>query len=164
MTTTTTQRTFRITSRSTGADFGCFDAASELDALATMHRDAGYDVTMDETGTELVWDDADDAALCGGLDVWRVQEVPAGVHHIDPGSMGAGWDDDTAAARDLASVLRTAYERLGWPVTVDVGYGRNDADSEISRVADVAFEAFCGESGDVEATVEALESRGTIPA
>lgn len=75
MTTTTTQRTFRITSRSTGADFGCFEAGSELDALATMHRDAGYEVTLDETGTELVFASEGDERLCGGLDVWRVQEV-----------------------------------------------------------------------------------------
>ena len=80
MTTTTTQRTFRITNRSTGADFGTYasDAAGDvaaLEALASMHRDAGYDVAIDETGTELVFASEGDERLCGGLDVWRVQEV-----------------------------------------------------------------------------------------
>lgn len=72
---TTTTRSFRITNRSTGADFGTVEAGSELDALATMHRDAGYDVAVDETGTELVFASEGDERLCGGLDVWRVQEV-----------------------------------------------------------------------------------------
>jgi len=72
---TTTTRSFRITNRSTGADFGTVEAGSELDALATMHCDAGYDVAIDETGTELVFASEGDERLCGGLDVWRVQEV-----------------------------------------------------------------------------------------
>jgi len=78
--TTTTTRSFRITNRSTGADFGTYtsDAAGDvapLEALASMHRDAGYDVAIDETGTEFVFASESAARLCGGLDVWRVQEV-----------------------------------------------------------------------------------------
>lgn len=80
MTTTTTRR-FRITSRSTGADFGVYDTFSQsdeiapLDALAAMHRDAGYDVAISEDGTALVFASEADERLCGGLDAWRVTEV-----------------------------------------------------------------------------------------
>ena len=41
----TTQGHYSISNRSTGADFGTFEAGSEVDALATMHREAGYDVS-----------------------------------------------------------------------------------------------------------------------
>lgn len=78
---TTTTRRFRITNRSTGADFGIYETESQsdeiapLDALASMHRNAGYDVAVSEDGTELVFASEADAALCGGLDAWRVTEV-----------------------------------------------------------------------------------------
>ena len=72
--TMSSQISFRITSKS-AQDMGIYQGASEVDALAAMHRDAGYDVTLDETGTELVFASESDRELCGDVDAWTVRPV-----------------------------------------------------------------------------------------
>ena len=71
----TTQGHYSISNRSTGADFGTFEAGSEVDALATMHREAGYDVAVREDGAELVFASDADRDLCGDVDAWIVRRV-----------------------------------------------------------------------------------------
>jgi hypothetical protein len=73
-TTMSSQISFRITSKS-AQDMGTYQGASEVDALAAMHRDAGYDVTLDETGTELVFASESDREICGDIDDWTVRPV-----------------------------------------------------------------------------------------
>lgn len=102
----TDRHSYSIRNRSTGAPFGTYEGASELDALCAMHADAGYSVAIDETGTELVFASADDRALCGGPEAWDVREVddePVTVECIYCGSTNvrerrdkappAMWDD-----------------------------------------------------------------------
>lgn len=100
-------------------------------------------------------------------------ELPHGTYHVDPGSMGDGWDDDHDAAADLVSVLEAAYARLGWEVDVQLGQGRTEAGAsgydarmaeEIDHVAEVAFGEFCGCEGSIAATLGGLVARGTIAA
>ena len=71
----TIQNTYNVRNRSTGADFGTLEAGSEVDALATMHRMAGYDVAVSEDGEELVFASDSDRDLCGDLDAWIVRRV-----------------------------------------------------------------------------------------
>ena len=77
MTTTTKTVTvtsnFRITSRA-GVDHGVYAGATEAHALAAMHRDAGYDVSVDDEG-RLIFASDDDRALCGDGEVWEITLV-----------------------------------------------------------------------------------------
>lgn len=74
---TTRTATYRIRNRSTGEDFGTFEGVSDVDALAAMHCAAGYDVALDETGGELVFESDHDTDICGGFDRWSVCLVSA---------------------------------------------------------------------------------------
>lgn len=63
-------KSFSIFSKD-GADFGTYTGETAAHALAAMHRDAGYKVSV-EAG-ELVFASESDAELCGGLDAWTVK-------------------------------------------------------------------------------------------
>lgn len=67
------QQLYRITS-SAGLDHGDWQGESPAHALAAMHRDAGYDVTVSDAG-DLEFAHPDDAELRGGRDAWSVEEV-----------------------------------------------------------------------------------------
>lgn len=54
-----------------GADHGAYEAASPVEALAIMHRDAGYDVEVIDG--EIVFRDTETARLCGGLSDWSIE-------------------------------------------------------------------------------------------
>lgn len=72
----TTNRNFRITNKTTGADFGVYEAPTAASALALMHSDAGYEgICLDETGEELVFANAEQERLCGSFDRWSVKEL-----------------------------------------------------------------------------------------
>ena len=64
--------TYEITS-STGNTMGTYEGTTPAEALAAMHRDAGYRVRVD--GGEIVFASEGDAEVCGGLDAWTVREV-----------------------------------------------------------------------------------------
>lgn len=53
---------------------GHYEGETAAHALAAMHRDAGYRVSVDADG-DLVFASAEDERLCGGLDCWKVKEV-----------------------------------------------------------------------------------------
>lgn len=67
------QKAYRIYSRC-GIDHGAYTGASKADALAAMHRDAGYPVKVTPSG-RLAFPDAETAALCGGVDQWDIVEL-----------------------------------------------------------------------------------------
>jgi len=55
------------------SSFGHYTGRTPADALAAMHVDAGYRVRAE--GDTLIWHDAADEAICGGLDLWQVRRV-----------------------------------------------------------------------------------------
>lgn len=63
---------YKITSDQ-GAEMGTYEGESELHAVAALHRDAGYDVRVDDG--ELVYDSAEDKRICGDVSRLYVQEV-----------------------------------------------------------------------------------------
>lgn len=65
--------TYQITSKA-GADYGEWTADTAAEALAAMHRDAGYD-DVTALGDEVVFPDSETEEMCGGLDAWLVREV-----------------------------------------------------------------------------------------
>jgi hypothetical protein len=67
--------TYEITSRDTGLLCGRYVAVSVMAALAAMHCDAGYDVTLNASGTRLVFESDYDTDMCGGLEDWSVRAV-----------------------------------------------------------------------------------------
>jgi len=56
-----------------GTTYGTYQGRTPADALAAMHRDAGYRVAVEDGA--LIWHDDADEALCGGLDRWTVAPV-----------------------------------------------------------------------------------------
>ena len=65
--------TYEISTLLGTSSFGHYAGRTPADALAAMHRDAGYRVTAEDG--ELIWHDAADEAICGGLDLWTVRRV-----------------------------------------------------------------------------------------
>ena len=65
--------TYEISTLLGGTTFGHYAGRTPADALAAMHRDAGYGVTVE--GGVLVWHDDADEVLCGGLDRWHVRPL-----------------------------------------------------------------------------------------
>lgn len=62
---------FRIHHRESGQNMGVFFAQDAANALAAMHRDAGYrDVRS--VGGVIVWPDEETRAVCGGFESWSV--------------------------------------------------------------------------------------------
>ena len=69
--------TYRIESLA-GVDHGTWIGDTAGEALARMHREAGYhvDVLIDRRGGErLLFASDEDAAICGGLDEWHIVAV-----------------------------------------------------------------------------------------
>lgn len=62
--------TYEISTLLSGNTYGHYQGRTPADALAAMHVDAGYVVHVE--GGVLVWHDAADETLCGGLDRWSV--------------------------------------------------------------------------------------------
>lgn len=63
--------------RSSGGQLmGAYNGVSRADALAAMHRDAGYPRVRAE-GEEVVFPDEDTAELCGGMSRWTVTPLVA---------------------------------------------------------------------------------------
>jgi hypothetical protein len=67
--------TYEITNRDTGLLCGRYEAVSVVAALAAMHCDAGYEVTLNAKGTRLVFESDYDTDMCGGVESWSVRAV-----------------------------------------------------------------------------------------
>jgi hypothetical protein len=65
--------TYEISTLLGTSSFGHYTGRTPADALAAMHVDAGYRVRAEDG--ELIWHDAADEAICGGLDLWTVRPV-----------------------------------------------------------------------------------------
>ena len=65
-------QTYEISTLS-GTSYGTYQGRTPADALAAMHRDAGYRVTSEDG--ELIWHDDADEVTCGGLDRWNVRPL-----------------------------------------------------------------------------------------
>jgi len=65
--------TYEILTLLGGTSYGTYQGRTPADALAAMHRDAGYRVAVEDGA--LIWHDDADEALCGGLDRWTVAPV-----------------------------------------------------------------------------------------
>jgi len=65
--------TYEISTLLGTSSFGHYAGRTPADALAAMHVDAGYRVRAEDG--ELIWHDAADEAICGGLDCWQVRRV-----------------------------------------------------------------------------------------
>lgn len=63
---------FQIFSKS-GVNFGVYEGETAAHALAAMHRDAGYDATVEDGDIKFASDS--DAEICGGIDAWSVCEI-----------------------------------------------------------------------------------------
>lgn len=64
-----------------GVIMGVYEGATPAEALAAMHRDAGYDVRAE--GDRVVFPDAETERICGGLDDWLVREVSTRTYRIE---------------------------------------------------------------------------------
>jgi hypothetical protein len=65
--------TYEISTLLGYSSFGHYEGRTPADALAAMHRDAGYRVAVEDG--ELIWHDDADEVLCGGLDRWHVRPL-----------------------------------------------------------------------------------------
>ena len=65
--------TYEISTLLGTSSFGHYEGRTPADALAAMHRDAGYRVTSEDG--ELIWHDDADEVTCGGLDRWNVRPL-----------------------------------------------------------------------------------------
>ena len=65
--------TYEISTLLGGTTYGHYTGRTPADALAAMHVEAGYRVSVE--GDELIWHDDADEVLCGGLDRWLVRPV-----------------------------------------------------------------------------------------
>ena len=65
--------TYEISTLLGTSSFGHYEGRTPADALAAMHRDAGYRVTAEDG--ELIWHDDADEVTCGGLDRWHVRPL-----------------------------------------------------------------------------------------
>lgn len=63
---------FNITSRA-GVDFGIWDGETKAEALAALHREAGYECRVE--GDDVAFDDEDTERLCGHVADWHIGEV-----------------------------------------------------------------------------------------
>lgn len=100
-------------------------------------------------------------------------ETVTGETWVSADGMGEGTREEREAfARGFAEVLREGYARLGWEIEVRIGAGETRAfsarDQEHERtmrsLENRAFDLYCGESGDVDATLAAMERAKLIPA
>lgn len=66
---------YRITSTG-GADYGIWEGASEADALAALHRDAGYECRVE--GGRIVFADETAERGAGQVEDWIVREAEEG--------------------------------------------------------------------------------------
>jgi len=65
--------TYEISTLLGTSSFGHYEGRTPADALAAMHTDAGYRVTVEHG--ELIWHDDADEVTCGGLDRWHVRPL-----------------------------------------------------------------------------------------
>jgi hypothetical protein len=63
---------YQITSRA-GVDFGVLEGETKAEALAKLHRDAGYECRVEDD--DVAFDSDDDARLCGHGADWHIGEV-----------------------------------------------------------------------------------------
>jgi hypothetical protein len=71
-------KAYHIYSKDSGADYGIFEAESEIEALAEMHTAAGHPCYV--TAGEIVFKadsnlDVDGGDMCGQIDDWDAIEV-----------------------------------------------------------------------------------------
>lgn len=66
-------RRWRIISKA-GQDHGGWPASTAVEALASMHVDAGYQVHVQ--GDELVFPDTETRQVCGGIGDWTIKPAP----------------------------------------------------------------------------------------
>ncbi len=66
-------KSYTITSRAS-VDMGIYQGETPAHALAALHRDAGYQVSVDEHD-ELVFKDDEEREICGDVDDWIIEEV-----------------------------------------------------------------------------------------
>ena len=66
-------QTYEILTLDGGTSYGTYQGRTPADALAAMHRDAGYRVVVEDGA--LIWHDDADEVTCGGLDCWQVRRV-----------------------------------------------------------------------------------------
>ena len=65
--------TYEISTLLGTSSFGHYEGRTPADALAAMHRDAGYRVGAEDGA--LIWHDDADEVTCGGLDRWNVRPL-----------------------------------------------------------------------------------------
>lgn len=70
----TTETKFQITSRA-GLDMGEWEGETKAEALAKLHRDAGYQCTVDQDGDDVEFESESDAELAGYVGDWHFDKV-----------------------------------------------------------------------------------------
>ena len=75
-----------------------------------------------------------------------------GTYYVHASELGEGATEQSA--RDFASVARRYFAHLGHDVDVVVGVGLDD--DGLTEVGNRAFDVFCGENFDVDATCDRL--------
>ena len=92
-----------------------------------------------------------------------------GATYVSADDMGEGTRTERETfARGYADLLRAAYARLGWEVTVRVGAGERSAESrsmeeQMQHLEDRGFDLYCGAAGDHDETLAAMERARLIP-
>ena len=104
--------TYDITSKS-GATMGTYEGETPAEALAAMHRDAGYTVTVEDG--DVAFRSDDDRAVCGGVDEWTIRPV---VWHVEESDGRGGWQ---LTARGECSTEAEAEESAD-ALTEELGY------------------------------------------
>lgn len=66
-------RGYRIMSKA-WVDFGFYQGRTEAEALANMHKDAGYQVEYHEYSDSLIFKRPDDEEVCGNVDDWEFKQ------------------------------------------------------------------------------------------
>jgi hypothetical protein len=98
--------TYEISTPRGTSSFGHYKGQTPADALAAMHRDAGYRVVAEDG--ELIWHDAADEVTCGGLDCWNVRRV-----ELLEVLRAAGLPARLRSRNDILNAITVAMPHLG---------------------------------------------------
>ena len=132
-----------ITSKA-GVNMGIWEGETKVEALESMHREAGYELAIVQ-GERLIFRSADDEALCGNVGDWHFDEL----RYYAVRCRTNKWGDMGHLERILHETYEEAFEAKEQLVESIQEFGREEWRSEI--IED------CDTEGEVQAAFDAFD-------